>query len=260
MAKTVWCAPPARIHASEAVGRSVALSTAHSPPAVSAGSAVFHRVDTVNQQTVTIAEINQAGTIAGPVWVLKISRAGSSLPQYRDAERRGSVSLLRQSTGRFQHMGAEHQVITFLEVIGVVSIKEVPPCRPVDITFMMRSRRRFSSRLRPQSRNPAASDAYGQTWKLFQTVQIFKGGGERWKPPCSRKRFIPSSIRAASTRSVVFRRGFVLQASWCSSFVLIDQRVNIAVADGVHHLHQSPTAQVLTEKPNLICAATLYHR
>ncbi len=260
MLKTVWCAPPARIHASEAVGNPVALSTAHSPPAVSAGSAVFHRVDAVNQQTITIAEINQAATIAGPVWVLKIRRAGSSLRQYRGAERRGSVSLPQRSTDDFQHMGAEHQVITFLEVVGVSSIKEVPPCRPVDITFMMRTGRQFSSRLRPQSRNPAASDLYGQTRKLFQTVQIFKGGGDAWKPPCTRKRFIPSSIRAASARSVVFRRGFVSQASWCSSFVLIDQRVNIAIADGVHYLHRSPTAQVLTEKPNLICAATYHHR
>ena len=85
------------------------------------GVRCFHRVDAVNQQTITIAEINQAGdngrtslSIEDQAsWV--VFTANTKVLNVEDR-------FLFHSDRRadFQHMGAEYQVITFLEVIGVV--------------------------------------------------------------------------------------------------------------------------------------------
>ena len=81
----------------------------------------FHRVDTVNQQTVTIAEINQAGNNRWTGLGIE-DQAGrivlTTNTEMLNVEDRFLFYCNRRAD--FQHMGAEHQVIAFLEVIGVV--------------------------------------------------------------------------------------------------------------------------------------------
>ena len=85
------------------------------------GVRCFHRVDTVNQQTVTIAEINQAGDNR---WTgLGIEDQAGRIVLTTNTEMLNVEDRFLFCGDRradFQHMGAEHQVITFLEVIGVV--------------------------------------------------------------------------------------------------------------------------------------------
>ena len=81
----------------------------------------FHRVDTVNQQTVTIAEINQAGNNR---WTdLGIEDQAGRIVLTTNTEMLNVEDRFLFCGDRradFQHVGAEHQVIAFLEVIGVV--------------------------------------------------------------------------------------------------------------------------------------------
>ena len=85
------------------------------------GVRCFHRVDTVNQQTVTIAEINQAGDNR---WTgLGIEDQSGRIVLTTNTEMlnvEDRFLFYGDRRADFQHMGAEHQVITFLEVIGVV--------------------------------------------------------------------------------------------------------------------------------------------
>ena len=85
------------------------------------GVRCFHRVDAVNQQTITIAEINQAGDNGRTS--LSIEDQASRVvftanTKVLNVEDRFLFHSDRRAD--FQHMGAEYQVITFLEVIGVV--------------------------------------------------------------------------------------------------------------------------------------------
>ena len=85
------------------------------------GVRCFHRVDAVNQQTVTIAEINQAGD-NGWTGLSVEDQAGRIVFTANTEMLNVEDRFLFHSDRRtdFQHMGAEYQVITFLEVIGVV--------------------------------------------------------------------------------------------------------------------------------------------
>ena len=85
------------------------------------GVRCFHRVDAVNQQTVTIAEINQTGD-NGRTGLSVEDQAGriffTANTEVLNVEDRFLFCGDRRAD--FQHVGAEHQVIAFLEVIGVV--------------------------------------------------------------------------------------------------------------------------------------------
>ena len=85
------------------------------------GVRCFHRVDAVNQQTVTIAEINQAGDNR---WAgLGIEDQAGRIVLTTNTEMLNVEDRFLFCGDRradFQHVGAEHQVIAFLEVIGVV--------------------------------------------------------------------------------------------------------------------------------------------
>ena len=85
------------------------------------GVRCFHCVDAVNQQTVTIAEINQAGDNGWAGLGIE-DQAGrivlTTNTEMLNVEDRFLFYCNRRAD--FQHMGAEHQVIAFLEVIGVV--------------------------------------------------------------------------------------------------------------------------------------------
>ena len=85
------------------------------------GVRCFHRVDAVNQQTITIAEIDQAGDNR---WTgLGIEDQAGRIVLTTNTEMLNVEDRFLFCGDRradFQHMGAEHQVIAFLEVIGVV--------------------------------------------------------------------------------------------------------------------------------------------
>ena len=85
------------------------------------GVRCFHRVDAVNQQTVTIAEINQTGDNR---WAgLGIEDQAGRIVLTTNTEMLNVEDRFLFYGNRradFQHMGAEHQAIAFLEVIGVV--------------------------------------------------------------------------------------------------------------------------------------------
>lgn len=89
-------------------------------------------------------------------------------------------------------------------------------------------------------------------------MEIFKGGGEGMEAALFQKT-LHAQLNTCGIQHVLALVTVDLcrRCQAIAAFVLVHQRVNVAIADVIHHLHQSPTAQVLTEKPNLICAATL---
>lgn len=89
-------------------------------------------------------------------------------------------------------------------------------------------------------------------------MEIFKGGGKGVETALFEEAFHPQ-LNARGVQHVLALLAVNLRCrgQTVAALIFIDQGADIAVADAVHHLHQIADRPVFTEKPNLICAATL---
>jgi len=113
-----------------------------------------------------------------------------------DLQRRFAVGDGRAD---FQHVRAEDLLVLRIEMICESSMNEVPPGRPMAMTFIARnSAAVFQSPSAPKAVAIGHEPLGGNAGQLRQPAQILKRGGEALEISGLQKRAQPSSMRAAS--------------------------------------------------------------